>query len=540
MTFTTVRPASSSTSGTTGGSSVSNVGGAASLHAATADNSDTTYALISKAAGGGDPRLLLTFANPLIPSQDIIVGVDIRVRGVQGTGGGRLETILSRTGFTYPLPGFEGLITAGGSDPNEIAQASGSITTVTALRKTQTTYFSAPGVIGLRRLLTADVTAMTLWLRAISGTLPQSSIVIAAYLDVYHVPPPTVTVSAVTPDPYTASNLVPLTAVPVLDSDGGPQTHIEWKVFTAAQYGAGGFDPDTSTSEWESGEMATSSPSVVTGGLPNTTVRAYCRVAQTVMGVKHRSAWAYDQFTVDVDTSDVQSVAFVHDNLQNRVTVTRDGSSEDWEVVEVERTDDGEATWVPIRGATVVDSTGNASTFVVYDEEAPNGGTVRYRARASYLLSGAWIVGPWTLSASGTSWSTDLCVVRALDKSTNTFLMAVSRHRANLAASRNVRQGVHRPLNSPHAITVSGPRQAPEGTLTLAVEKANRDTWDAMLEHSSWLVQAPAAWGWDIDWVGLGNAGIQRPPKALMSAETWPVAFVGTGRPADPSAGVYT
>jgi hypothetical protein len=51
---------------------------------------------------------------------------------------------------------------------------------------------------------------------------------------------------------------------------------------------------------------------------------------------------------------------------------------------------------------------------------------------------------------------------------------------------------------------VSGLRQDLDGTLTLKVEAADRDTWEDMVESSSWLVQAPAAWRWKIDWVSIG------------------------------------
>lgn len=93
----------------------------------------------------------------------------------------------------------------------------------------------------------------------------------------------------------------PAVAWTYTDADDDPQSVYEVKVFTAAQYGATGFDPDTSVGEWESGEI-TSSDTGVTVPVDletGTTYRAYVRVGHALGTGSFLSDWVYSQFTMD-------------------------------------------------------------------------------------------------------------------------------------------------------------------------------------------------------------------------------------------------
>ena len=244
------------------------------------------------------------------------------------------------------------------------------------------------------------------------------------FMDVTYVAQPVTVVSAVT-DPYTVSTSVPIVWVNTLDSDGGAQTHYEMRVFTDAQYLAGGFDPSTSTAYYETGEKLSASTTATTGPLANSdTYRAYVRVKQTVNGAKVVSDWSYDEFTMNVTTSDVDTVVGVANDSSASITVTveRDALTSAWELIEVERSENAGVTWAAVRTASVVDATGDADTFVVTDHEVPNGQAVLYRARATYYSSGLPITGDWVESSS-VSWSSDDSWIKApLDPSLNMVL----------------------------------------------------------------------------------------------------------------------
>jgi hypothetical protein len=230
------------------------------------------------------------------------------------------------------------------------------------------------------------------------------------YVDLVTVTIPVVAVDTVT-DPYTDSSNPQISWVNTLDSDGGDQTHYEVKVYTDAQYGAGGFDPDTSTPFLTTGIVASAKTFAYPGLFPDDTYRAYVRVAQTVNGARHWSAWDFDQFSVDVTPADVDTVTATAVDASGKITVTvaRDTGTEAWEYIEVERSIDAGVTWSPVRLASGVDATGDADEFVVDDYEVPNGQAVVYRARATYYESGLKIrtvTGDWVESSS-TSWTAD-------------------------------------------------------------------------------------------------------------------------------------
>jgi hypothetical protein len=66
------------------------------------------------------------------------------------------------------------------------------------------------------------------------------------------------------------------------NADGDLQTNVQVKIFSAAQYGAGGFDPATSAATWDSGLVPTNNSTLVVGVdlLNGTTYKAYVAVAQ--------------------------------------------------------------------------------------------------------------------------------------------------------------------------------------------------------------------------------------------------------------------
>lgn len=105
--------------------------------------------------------------------------------------------------------------------------------------------------------------------------------------------------------------------------DDKPQTNAEVAVFTDAQYGAGGFDPSTSTAAWR-GTSGTASVTVLTD-LASDTYRAYVRTHSQAGNVDLVSPWAYSGFTVAVVGSAEPDLTATWDEPTNRVVVQVQG-----------------------------------------------------------------------------------------------------------------------------------------------------------------------------------------------------------------------
>lgn len=250
MTTTTVRP--------DGTSSVSNytVVGAANAHTALSDNSDSTHVDGSAGVGGS---FGLTFGTFSLPGGNVVKSVTCRARYT-----GTPTTCTVSAGSSGNSPTF-GFATAGG------------ITTGTS---TPTPQFN--GVA----LSQADIDALTFFQQHSSGGAGLSNWY-EVFIDVVHAVPPTAaTVSA-------PSGSITTTRKPLVSwtfnggSDGAGQTKFRVRIFSAAQYGAGGFDPATSTSTYDSGTVSSSSTShTPTVDLDNgVTYKAYVITYQTTSGI---------------------------------------------------------------------------------------------------------------------------------------------------------------------------------------------------------------------------------------------------------------
>ncbi len=77
------------------------------------------------------------------------------------------------------------------------------------------------------------------------------------------------------------------------DSDGDPQNGWQAKAFTAAQYGAAGFDPATSPNSWSSGEVLNDAQNttVTTDLINGVTYKLYVKVAKDFNGARWYSDW---------------------------------------------------------------------------------------------------------------------------------------------------------------------------------------------------------------------------------------------------------
>jgi hypothetical protein len=488
MTTTTFRPDSTVSAGAT------TLTGAASRHAALSDDSDASW----MSMGATDTSARFTFDATAIPAGSRLKQWQPRVR-VEGEGSTPRSLL-----WTYDIAGFFSyplLLTVGNAPPPVTIAGS-------AFTNGYTPFFEV----------------------LLSG---KNFRVYEAYVDLTYVEQPVVTVDDVDPDPVGATSKS-ITWVNTLDSDGGGQTRYQVRLFTAAQYGIGGFDPATSPATFDTGDTASGSTSAVVAGMLTGTYRAYVRVAQTVNGASHWSDWDFDQFDVDVETSDVLTVAAAGSNSTASVTITveRDTSSEAWDLVEVQRSVDNGATWSPVRSATYVDSTGDADTFQVVDYEVGNDVQALYRARATRILSDDPITGSWVQSAPSASWSSTVCWLKCPD---DPALNMPIRLKSMIQLDRPRRQGVFNVLGRNTPVVVSDVLSASEGTLDILVD-LDSDSPEELLEQAVLLFHPPEGWRYKSFYLAPGSVRAVRGSRIHEPQVRWLVPFVEVDTPGDPAA----
>lgn len=251
-------------------------GGSGTAHAALSDSDDATHVNISS---GGDSTFEIGFGTFSLPTAAVIKSVEIQFRyfGVSFDEG---MNIYLKNG-TSTLTSWLDVDTYEGSNWR---QYDDGYSNDTPLIYTGTVTQSTLDNIRARFQTLDNKTISKVWLDVIYAERPN---------------PPTVSAPTVT---ITTTRKPTTTWTFNAGTDGGGQTKMQVKIFSAAQYGAGGFNPETSSSTTSSGTVTTSStswtPSV---NLANgTTYRAYVKTAATTNGVDQWSDWAYRQFTISI------------------------------------------------------------------------------------------------------------------------------------------------------------------------------------------------------------------------------------------------
>lgn len=323
-----------------------------------------------------------------------------------------------------------------------------------------------------------------------------------------------------------------------LDGDGGGQKRFEAKVYDDSEYGAGGFDPDTTpVTHWKSGEL--DSDSVVISGrnyddvdesLPDDTYRAYVRVAQTVNGLDHWSEWDYSQFTITTLRPASPNVVVTSQPGFARVQIalTDNAGDKTTEAYDVEKKldTDGSDEWVALRtaeggGRVTADGSGDAT---VYDYEAVNGENTEYRARAVHIYDD----GP-PEDAATSLWVQD----DADYQKNNAWLfkhptkpslnMELPRERifSEPGYLQSAKYGRFEVLGRRAPVILPDTLGAPEGEMVVELEGDERASMAALLAESDpLLVQAPTDDGWTERWVHIAEHGRARMEDHLDSLDT--------------------
>jgi hypothetical protein len=489
MTTTTLRPNGSGSSLATG---ITLTGGA-TLEAVLSDNSDASYVVMTETA-----YVVLDLTTVAMPAGAVPSSVVIRDRSTDG-------------GYT---PVGADLISNGAVIASSRHYDSGSIST----------YSSAPTAVALSQ---SDVDSLQL--RAVYGF--GNITFYELYLDITYALVPSVSVTAPTGSiTTTTSPTIVWGYTP--GTDGGPQSRYQLRVFSAAQYGIGGFDPGSSPATYDSAELLGNASSKIVGPLPNsTTYRAYVRVAQSINGAPQYSTWQYTGFSVAVTTADVSTVASTADstNARIRVTVTRNTGTPQWATMDLQRSDDGGITWSQVRGATGTVPPGDV--WIGYDYEAGNGVAAIYRARANSSPGGGLVTGAWVTSSS-VSWS-----------DTNLWLKDLTYTTRNMVVNNDLMpeptygrpQGVFRIIGSAAPVVVSDVLQYGVSTIQLETyTDAESAALKQLVGGAVLLLQAPAVMGWGSRYVAPGALReIRKSQELAIAWRLWQLVLTEVTQPPD-------
>lgn len=190
------------------------------------------------------------------------------------------------------------------------------------------------------------------------------------------------------------------------DAEGDAQATWQVRVFTAAQYGAGGFDPATSTATWASSGTGRFDRATLIGvDLANATYRAYMRVTDT-SGLA--SSWAYKQWVQNVTPpatpSVTPTVVVASLAISLALHVNPSGLSASARIgVQYHDADWDGSTWAFVVGGWDLDPDGSGNVTLVDVE--PRFGVARTYRAVTYIHDpsvGTWAASAWSSTSSAT------------------------------------------------------------------------------------------------------------------------------------------
>jgi hypothetical protein len=324
--------------GTRSGAGDFTVTGAALIHVALNDTSDSTSVL--RTSTTDTKSFVLNLGTYTLAANERIQSVRIAVRMARG---GAQSKVYVRQG--YVTDSAAGTIRYGAAD-----QYTGALATAWVTGADRTT--APDGQPWDQARLNDLVVKVTDYSPTSAGRTTVYEVKAEVIVNVQ----PTITVDAPTSTITDTSR--PAVSWTYSDADGDAQTAYEVRVFTATQYGAAGFDPATSGAVWESGTVTSSDPGTTPGAdLENTiTHRAYARAGHALSGSTFFSAWGYSQFTMGYDSPPAPDLSAAYQSLTNRVNVTAVGHTNVLSVEDATLATTA-GTWAAISGCSVARTT---------------------------------------------------------------------------------------------------------------------------------------------------------------------------------------
>lgn len=486
----------------------------ASAHAALSDNSDATLISIPQATGGDDRSCRLGFAEPSIPAGAVLKEDRIRIKA-------------NKSGAGYPPM----RLTSVRAYPNGSSLAGEAKNVdVGYVAKTTTTVLKAANAIAHSQL------ELVIEAHTFDVNILDVGEIFEVYWDTYYVEQPTVDSVSVSPtSPISDDDTPTISWTQTADADGGFPSKHQVKVFSDAQYLAGGFDPATSAATVDSGVIdSLATDWELSTNLPDDTYRAFVRVANVVNGVDLWSDWAYVQFDLAVLRPAVPTLTVTPEDANGRILVRAQdpgGGAVGSTNFQIQRSRDGGASWDYIR--TVDDFSLIAPGDIGYDYETGNGEVVKYRARALHTFAtGATSKSGWTVSANA-SWSSFKTWIKHPTRPDLNLIVQISSQAGRRRAARKSRKDA---LGREDPIVVyDSARSGNEGEVTFMVEEDDLDAFEELLEAQvPLLVQTPVSHRWPDRWLALGDLDSQRYADRAqveegLKAFTWDEVAVPSG-----------
>lgn len=447
-------------------------GGAGNVWGNISDNSDASYIRKDNAVSGS-ADVVVSIANLTIAANERVKRVRIRVRAKTDTTAGKLNCYLGTrvNSKNYFHSGYA------------IRGQYAAITDFTAPWFTSAPdgkAWDATRINGIRAKITEyrDTT--------------DRGFIYEVYVDVEKSTQGAVTVSA--PAGTITNTASPDVTWAYTDPDNEAQAYYEVKVFSQAQYSAGGFSADTSVATWESGEVGSTDVTVPVGTLLlNGTFRAYVRAAKVVNNTPFWSAWAYSQFTLNLTPPPTPTLTATWSAVTGAATITVNGSTPTgftYQRLQVQRSDDGGATYTDIRDGESITPNGSEDA-VILDYEAPRGITVYYRARSVGYVGDNIVATVWTTPQQILVTNDNLWWFKAVtDSSLNVSGVPVQ---ANLSVQVDEPNTVFRPLGTDRPKVVAGKLQGEDGSYSIVTTTtAQWNSMEPILKHQGViLVQDP-------------------------------------------------
>jgi len=459
----------------TGSGNFDNTGGAASFHAAVNDASDSTF-ISKKTSVSGIASVLYDFGTTTLTASQKVKRVRVRARIKTGSSAtGKLNVYL---GSRIDNENYY-------HSPLQLRGTYSSITTLTGAYQV-----AAPNGLAWTQ---TDIDNLRVKVTEYQDSTDISE-VYELFIDVDIVSEPTVSVT--NPNGSITTTASPEVIWTFTDTDGDTQSFYQIKVFTAAQYGAGGFDPETSTSTYDSGVIGSADTNDVIGTLlANATYRAYMKVGKTVNNAPFYSDWAFSGFVINNTLPTGPSLSAVYDNEENYATLTATGVAVSGgfasQVFEIYRSDDSGTTYALVRDGGDLTPSGSFIASVI-DYEAPRDASAYYRVRSIATTSGGVEI-PSAYSS----------VVQVYVVSDETWwFKAISSPSINIGSIRVLAQldtnieepnTIFRPLGESRPIVVAGPIQGEDGIYQIkTLTETEWDDFYPIIEHQgTLLVQDP-------------------------------------------------
>lgn len=219
------------------------------------------------------------------------------------------------------------------------------------------------------------------------------------------------TISSVQPSATVTTTTRPTVTATYTDPESDLLERYQVKVFTSAQYGAGGFNAETSAHTYYSGIIygSTVYHQLLEDLAVGSTVKFYVKGADKGSNGRYSDWVASPAVLINPTTPSTPSAPTIAtDTATGSLVVTQSLSGVTWtsgnsaHYVVLERSNDGGTTWLPVYGSPF-SVLGTDTSKVVTDYAADPGTSVIYRSRLRVTKSadGAIIAGAYSANSSG-------------------------------------------------------------------------------------------------------------------------------------------